>query len=577
MKNLRLKLFVLLCAVFVVYSCNDLTVNEELLDNAPELKSASVEKNGYIVVLNDADLNAELSNLKGYEKKQTAVKAKTEKILKRAGITDGEIGHVYGTAIKGFSVKIPPGQLKQLENDPSVKYIQPDRIISLRLPLAVIKKKPTPTPPAQSIPWGVARVNGGNTYNGDNVAWIVDTGIDTDHPDLNVDVNRSRSFVITEPIPTVEDLNGHGTHVAGTVAAINDNIGVVGVAAGATVISCRVLDRSGTGSFSWTVAALDYIAEAGTAGDVVNMSLGPSSPYIDPAVDAAVEVVADLGINISIAAGNESDDCSLYSPAHNNGANIYTISACDINDNWAYFSNYGTPVDYCEPGYSIYSTYLNGGYATSSGTSMAAPHMAGILLWGTPAEDGTVNNDPDNNADPIGIVGGGTTPPENQAPNAGFTFTTNNLSVNFTDTSSDTDGNVVSWDWNFGDGGTSTEQNPVHTFNAAGTYNVSLTVKDDDNASDSYSTQLTVSEGSTGSDITLTASAYKVRGVRYVDLSWSNTTGANVDIKINGTTETTTANDGSETLNLGRISGTFIFTVCETDNSACSNEVTIVF
>jgi hypothetical protein len=80
----------------------------------------------------------------------------------------------------------------------------------------------------------------------------------------------------------------------------------------------------------------------------------------------------------------------------------------DINDNWAYFSNYGNPpVDFCEPGYNIYSTYKSGGYATMSGTSMAAPHMAGILVWGLPNTDGNVNGDPDGNADPIGIVGGG--------------------------------------------------------------------------------------------------------------------------------------------------------------------------
>uniref|UniRef100_UPI0032176AD3 S8 family serine peptidase n=1 Tax=uncultured Draconibacterium sp. TaxID=1573823 RepID=UPI0032176AD3 len=485
MKNLRLKLLVLLCAVFVVYSCNDLTVNDELLENVPELKSASVDTKSYIVVLDDAELNTELAELKGYEKKQAAVKTKTQKILKRAGISDGEIGHVYGTALKGFSVKIPPGQLKKLESDPSVKYIQHDRIISLRLPLAVIKKKPVPTPPAQTIPWGIQRVYGGSTYSGDNVAWIVDTGIDTDHPDLNVDVNRSRTFVTTEPIPTVDDLNGHGTHVAGTVAAVNDNIGVAGVAAGATVISCRVLDRSGSGSFSWSVAALDYIAGVGMAGDVVNMSLGPSSRYIDPAVDEAVQNVASLGIKISIAAGNESDDCYFYSPAHNEGTNIYTISACDINDNWAYFSNYGTPVDYCEPGYSIYSTYKDGGYATLSGTSMAAPHMAGILLWGTPAEEGTVNNDPDNNADPIGIVADGGDPnPTNNPPtaNAGTDQTitadeSGNASVSLDGSDSGDDNGIVSYTWSESGSTIASGVNPTVLL-PVGTHTITLTVSD---------------------------------------------------------------------------------------------------
>jgi len=401
MKKLLFKLVALIFVLALVNACNDSLVPDDT--ESLDLKSADLTKNSYIVVLQDAELDQDISALKGYEKKQDAMKSVSANILKRAGITDGELGHVFGTAIKGFSVKIAPGQLKKLENDPSVKYIQEDRIISLGKPDVKTNKKPVPTPPAQTTPWGIARVNGGSTYTGSNVAWIVDTGIDTDHPDLNVDIDRSRTFVTTERKPTVEDLNGHGTHVSGTIAAKNDDIGVVGVAAGATVISCRVLDRSGSGSFSWSVAALDYIAEVGSAGDVVNMSLGPSSPYIDPAVDAAVQAVAGLGIKISIAAGNESDDCSLYSPAHNEGTNIYTISACDVNDNWAYFSNYGAPVDFCEPGYSIYSTYLDGGYATLSGTSMAAPHAAGILLLGNITTDGYVSGDPDGNPDPIGV------------------------------------------------------------------------------------------------------------------------------------------------------------------------------
>ena len=96
-----------------------------------DLKSASVDKVSYIVVLNDAELNTELPNLKGYEKKQEKVKAVSEKILKRAGVLDGELGFVYGTAIQGFSVKIPPGQLKKLESDPSVKYVEEDQIVTL--------------------------------------------------------------------------------------------------------------------------------------------------------------------------------------------------------------------------------------------------------------------------------------------------------------------------------------------------------------------------------------------------------------------------------------------------------------
>ncbi|WP_236545783.1 S8 family serine peptidase [Tenacibaculum maritimum] len=102
-----------------------------------------------------------------------------------------------------------------------------------------------------------------------------------------------------------------------------------------------------------------------------------------------------------MAAGNESQDANNVSPARVNGNNIYTISAMDRNDNWASYSNYGSPVDFCAPGSAIYSTWKDGGYNTISGTSMATPHAAGVLLFGTPSTSGTVNGDPDGNSDPI--------------------------------------------------------------------------------------------------------------------------------------------------------------------------------
>lgn len=152
---------------------------------------------------------------------------------------------------------------------------------------------------------------------------------------------------------------------------------------------------------SWSMAALDYIAAEGQAGDAVNMSLGPKTRYTYDAYDETVKSVADLGILIAIAAGNSSDDALYYSPARANHPNVYTVSACDINDNFASFSNYGSPVDICAPGVNVKSCYLDGGYGTMNGTSMAAPHVCGLLLLGPVRTDGYVNNDPDGDADPI--------------------------------------------------------------------------------------------------------------------------------------------------------------------------------
>lgn len=406
MKKLLFKLFALFLVLTIVQSCNEPLINEQPT-NEIALKSANTAKKSYIVVVNDSELNTELTKLKGYEKKQQAVKSTSAKILKRAGIADGEVEHVYGTALKGFSVKIAPGQLKKLQNDPAVVSIEEDQIVSLIQPYRGNPHKGGggggggSTPPPQETPWGITRVHGGVSEVPSGTAWIIDTGIDLDHPDLNVDATGSNKSFLSGKHSTPDDQNGHGTHVAGTIAAIDNNIGVIGVAAGARVVSVRVLDRRGSGSTSGVIAGVDYVAANGSPGDVANMSLGGG---VSASLDKAVIDAAATGVIFTLAAGNESDNANNHSPARVNGNNIYTISAMDKDDNWASWSNYGNPpIDYCAPGVNIKSTWKDGGYNTESGTSMAAPHVAGILLLGSVKSDGTVNGDPDGNPDPIAV------------------------------------------------------------------------------------------------------------------------------------------------------------------------------
>ena len=311
----------------------------------------------------------------------------------------GQLKHVYSVAVKGFAANMSAQGIENSKRmNANIDYCEQDQEVTV----APIQAAAPPgggggVQPAQETPWGIARVNGGvaGTFA---TAWVIDTGIQLDHPDLRVDAARSRSFLSNNTSPV--DQNGHGTHVAGTIAALDNTIGVIGVAPGATVVAVRVLDRRGSGSNSGVIAGVDYVAANGRPGDVANMSLGGG---VSTALDAAVVKAAAGGVRFALAAGNESDNANNHSPARANGANVFTVSSFAVGDRWSSFSNFGNPpIDYAEPGSAIKSTWLNGGYNTISGTSMATPHLAGLLLTGLRA-GGTVIGDPDGNPDVIGV------------------------------------------------------------------------------------------------------------------------------------------------------------------------------
>ena len=400
---MKLKKFLPIVAVGMLLfaACNkeettDFIINED--DNVVLANSEGsvIIEGQYVVVLNEGSSKFKSASEAGYEERINEVKAFAESMLSVKGVSEFEIDNAYAEVLKGFSVKMSEEDVAILEKDSRVKYVLNDRMYFMKKP---VKPNDPPVDPNQVIPYGIARVGYGNGEG--KVAWILDTGIDYDHEDLNVDIARSKTFVRSK---SADDDNGHGTHCAGTVAAIDNEVGVVGVAAGATVVAVKVLDRRGSGAYSGIIAGIDYVASAASAGDAVNMSLGGG---VYQAIDDAVYAASQKGINFALASGNEQSDANYSSPARVNGPNIFTISAMDNNDNWAYFSNYGNPpVDYCEPGVNIYSTKKGGGYTTMSGTSMAAPHMCGILLMtnGNPGTDGTVNGDPDGKADSIGTI-----------------------------------------------------------------------------------------------------------------------------------------------------------------------------
>lgn len=338
----------------------------------------------YIVVLNDAIATSH-------------VPAVASEVAHRHAAT---IDHLYTRTVKGFSAQMSASEATSLSRDARVRYIEPDRVIQVEQGGDEHgNRRPGGgggggTPPAQDTAWGV-RFVGGPAVGTGKKAWIIDSGIDLDHPDLNVDLVNAANFASgTGP----DDGNGHGTHVAGVVAARDNGAGVIGVAAGATVVPVRVLGNSGSGSTSWVIAGVDYVAARASVDDVVNMSLGGP---VSQALDDAVRGLARNGIRVVIAAGNDGVNAGTSSPARLDTTNVYTISAIGTTGCLPSWSNFGLVVDYAAPGVDIKSTYKGGGYKVLSGTSMAAPHVAGLLLGGTINSSGLACNDRDGVPDPL--------------------------------------------------------------------------------------------------------------------------------------------------------------------------------
>ena len=314
----------------------------------------------------------------------------SKNVLQRNTIDVSALKQSYTGEPGGFIARISAAEAEMLRHDEAIEAVEPDRIISLGSCFTVVEPR--------LITWNVNRIGYGNGIG--KTAWIIDSGIDFDHPDLTVDQTRSKSFV--EGQTSVDDQNGHGTHIAGIIGAKNNTIGVLGVASGASLVALKVLDEEGDGNLSYIIQALAYINTMASAGDVVNMSVGGESG--SAILDQQVKNTAVRGIYFSIAAGNESKLANLNSPARTNGENIYTITAVDSLDNFASFSNYGNDVvDYAAPGVRILSTWTNNRYAYASGTSMAAPHVAGLLLLRgrNITSSGFAKNDPDGTPDPI--------------------------------------------------------------------------------------------------------------------------------------------------------------------------------
>jgi subtilisin len=385
--RLRKTLLLLASAGIILVACkkekdNSSTDPEECVDGNATGSGAVIEGR-YIVSYSSSAMN-------GRAMSGDNINRVSADVLSHNNIAATALKGSFTISNGGFIADLSLPEKAKLESDPSIQLIEPDRIIKLSTCFTVAEPR--------LLTWNIKRVGYGNGIG--KTAWIIDTGIDFDHPDLAVNTSKSRSFI--SGVATADDDNGHGTHVAGIIGGKNNTVGVLGVASGATLIALKVLDKDGEGTLSAIIQALSYINQNASAGDVVNMSLGED--VNSPTLNSAVQNTASRGLYIAIAAGNDHIAAREVSPANANGSNIFTVSAIDSTDVFASFSNYGNDVvDYAAPGVRILSTFSNGRYAYLSGTSMAAPHMAGILLLRGKnfTISGTAKNDPDGTPDPI--------------------------------------------------------------------------------------------------------------------------------------------------------------------------------
>ena len=280
----------------------------------------------------------------------------------------------YGAPL--LMARLTASQVEALEADDDIVRVEEDgEMHALDLHL-----EGTPAPQAETIPAGINQVKAPDawpTSQGEGIkVFICDTGIDSDHPDLVDNLRSGKSFVTTES--STEDYHGHGTHCAGTVAASLNGSGVVGVAPYAYLYPMKVLSSTGSGNWSWLIAALDWITDKKGAR-IASMSLGGDAA--PQALGDMCQTAYDDGVLLVAAAGNTGGPVGY--PAKYES--VVAVSAVDSTDTIAGFSSRGAEVEVCAPGVNVLSTTKGGGSGHMSGTSMACPHVSGVaaLAWGS--------------------------------------------------------------------------------------------------------------------------------------------------------------------------------------------------
>ncbi|QRK08100.1 S8 family serine peptidase [Archangium violaceum] len=356
--KLKLTQALFTCSLLGVAACGGPLPEEEGLLPSKEvgqvaqlLRKAKSVPDEYIVVLRE-------------DMKDVALRGSADMAREMVVARGGQVLHTFERTLKGFWVKMPPAQVRELLADPRVAYIEENGIVSVSA---------TQT----SATWGIDRIDQQSlplsktyTYDFDGTgvhAYIIDTGMRLTHSQFAGRVGAGFDSITTGG--TGADCHGHGTHVAGTVGGTT-----WGVAKNVTLHPVRVLDCSGYGSDAQVIAGLDWVTANHIKPAVANMSLGGDASQ---ALDDAVERTIAAGVVVAVAAGNDSSSACDYSPART--PNAITVGSTTSSDARSYFSNYGTCLDIFAPGSSITSASNSSdtGSTSMSGTSMASPHVAG--------------------------------------------------------------------------------------------------------------------------------------------------------------------------------------------------------
>ncbi|KAF2850134.1 subtilisin-like protein [Plenodomus tracheiphilus IPT5] len=304
-----------------------------------------------------------------------------------SGVLDqvkAEAQHTYNIGnFAGFAASMSDATVKAVRKLPNVESVEPDVVINADLGHIdeIIKRAPVTQSSTSSI-WGLGRISSKATNSGKYVydstagagtcAYVIDTGIDTTHPEFE---GRATFLANFAGDGNNADGNGHGTHVAGTIGSKT-----YGVSKRAKLFAVKVLKADGSGALSGVLAGINYAAndakKRNCKGAVANLSLGGGK---SDSLNSAARNAVSAGLFLAVAAGNSAVDASGASPASE--PTVFTVGATDSSDKWATFSNFGSSVDILAPGVAILSTWKSGGTAVLSGTSMATPHVAGLAAY----------------------------------------------------------------------------------------------------------------------------------------------------------------------------------------------------